>query len=216
MNELAIFTFEDGRGVRVLDRDGNPWWVANDVCDILGLENTTEALRNLDDDERGSLRVTEGTSPFGGNPNVNIINESGLYNLIFRSNKPEAKRFRKWVTSEVLPAIRKQGFYVLQEQAAKIEELNKEVKRLELQTGKVSPKIAASREAEAYIAKNFCSGKKNEYIAVSWEYKSYCKECELAVPEWDFVALLLGYFPDAKARKTGGSGQSIFGVKRFW
>jgi hypothetical protein len=67
----------------------------------------------LDEDEKGSIRITDGTSPSGGNPNFLIISESGLYALIFRSRKPEARRVRKWVTSEVLPAIRKSGGYAL-------------------------------------------------------------------------------------------------------
>ncbi|OLN30690.1 Phage antirepressor protein [Desulfovibrio sp. DV] len=72
------------------------------------LTNPTEALRALDDDEKNTLRVSEGNC---GNPNINIISESGLYKLTFRSNKPEAKRLTKWVTSEVLPLIRKTGSY---------------------------------------------------------------------------------------------------------
>ncbi|GHV90409.1 hypothetical protein AGMMS50268_09120 [Spirochaetia bacterium] len=110
MNELMSFIFRD-MSVRITDQNGDPWFVAKDVCDVLGLGNAREALRNLDDDEVGSVRLTDGTSPLGGNPNMNIINESGLYNLIFRSNKPEAKAFRKWVTSVVLPSIRKTGSY---------------------------------------------------------------------------------------------------------
>ena len=110
-NQLIPFAYGDNL-VRVIEKDGNPWWVAKDVCDVLGLGNAREALQKLDEDEKGSVRISDGTSPAGGNPNMNIINESGLYNLIFRSNKPEAKAFRKWVTSEVLPQIRKTGSFV--------------------------------------------------------------------------------------------------------
>lgn len=87
--------------------DGEPWFVAKDVCDILEHSNTSKAVLSLDDDEKG---VTKGYT-LGGEQDLIIINESGLYNLIFRSNKPQAKVFRKWVTSEVLPQIRKQGHY---------------------------------------------------------------------------------------------------------
>ena len=76
------------------------------MCDVLGLTNPTKALKSLDDDEKNTLTFSEGIR---GNPEKNIINESGLYSLIFRSNKPEAKKFRKWVTSEVLPEIRRTG-----------------------------------------------------------------------------------------------------------
>jgi prophage antirepressor-like protein len=113
MNELTLFTSKENFKVRVIMWDGEPWFVAKDVCDILGLGNAREALRNLDDDERGSVRITDGTSPAGGNPNMNIVSESGLYTLIMRSNKPEAKAFRRWVTHEVLPSIRKTGRYVI-------------------------------------------------------------------------------------------------------
>lgn len=110
MNEMIVFNFNQSQ-VRTVIRNGEPWFVTKDVCDILELTNSTMAIEFLDTDERGSLRITEGTSPLGGNPNVNIISESGLYVLIFKSRKPEAKAFCKWVTSEVLPTIRKTGQY---------------------------------------------------------------------------------------------------------
>lgn len=109
-NDIQLFNYGDSP-VRTIMQDGEVWFVAKDVCDILGLSNVTEALRALDDDEKSSLRVTEGTSSKGGNPNMKIINESGLYTLIFKSLKPEAKEFRKWVTGTVLPSIRKTGAY---------------------------------------------------------------------------------------------------------
>lgn len=110
MNEMIVFNFNQSQ-VRTVIRNGEPWFVTKDVCDILELTNSTMAIESLDTNERGSLRITEGTSPLGGNPNVNIISESGLYVLIFKSRKPEAKAFCKWVTSEVLPTIRKTGQY---------------------------------------------------------------------------------------------------------
>ncbi len=84
-----------------------PWFVTKDVCSILGLSNSSKAISALDDDEKG---VTKGYT-LGGKQSLSIINESGLYTLILRSNKPEAKTFRKWVTKEVLPSIRKKGYY---------------------------------------------------------------------------------------------------------
>lgn len=105
MNELAVFTFE-GNVVRTqADIVGNPWWVAKDVCDVLGIKNNRDAIARLDDDQKASV-LLDG-SEFG------TINESGLYTLILRSNKDSAKKFRKWVTSEVLPTIRKTGSYSL-------------------------------------------------------------------------------------------------------
>lgn len=107
---VASFSFENFP-VRAVNKDGNIWFVAADVCSVLDIKNTTQALAALDDDERSMFNI--GRSAInGGGGEVNIINESGLYALILRSRKPEAKRFRKWVTSEVLPAIRKTGAYV--------------------------------------------------------------------------------------------------------
>ena len=113
MSNLISYTFSASESeVRIILIDDQPWFVAKDVCNILGLSNPTEALRSLDDDEKNTLRNPEGIHSGPGNPNVNIVNESGLYALIFKSRKPEAKKFRKWVTSEVLPAIRKHGAYI--------------------------------------------------------------------------------------------------------
>lgn len=109
---VASFSF-DNFPVRAINKDGNIWFVAADVCAVLGLTNITMALKSLDDDE-AALNNTEVSSENGviQKREVNIINESGLYALILRSRKPEAKRFRKWVTSEVLPSIRKTGRYI--------------------------------------------------------------------------------------------------------
>lgn len=102
------FTFST-QALRVVMIDGEPWFVASDVCGALALENTTKALLRLDDDEQALISI-QGISR--GNDQVNVINESGLYSLVLGSRKPEAKKFKKWVTSEVLPAIRKTGRYV--------------------------------------------------------------------------------------------------------
>ena len=104
---LQIFGFND-KTVRVIMRDGEPWWIAKDVADILGFRDAFNAVRLLDEDEKDTQKV----STLGGEQTMTVINESGVYALIFRSSKPEAKRFRKWVTSEVLPEIRRTGLYV--------------------------------------------------------------------------------------------------------
>ena len=103
MSEVKNFLYGP-ESVRVVEQNGEPWFVAADVCRVLGLGNATEALRRLDDDEKNTLRTSEGIP---GNPNINVVSESGLYNLIFRSNKPEAKNFKRWVTHDVLPSLRK-------------------------------------------------------------------------------------------------------------
>ncbi len=109
MNELKTFIYNDAR-VRTIEINGEPWFVLKDVCDVLRLGSPHKIADRLDDDEKGRTLIPT----LGGTQEVNIINESGLYSVILRSDKPEAKPFRKWVTSEVLPSIRKSGSYSTQ------------------------------------------------------------------------------------------------------
>ena len=109
---IQVFNYDGSRPVRTVDRDGEVWFVAKDVCDVLGLGNPSEAIRPLDDDEKMTLNNSEGHSrQRGGAQRLNIVNEPGLYKLIFKSRKTEAKKFTRWVTHEVLPSIRKTGHY---------------------------------------------------------------------------------------------------------
>lgn len=108
MSVLQTFDFKT-TPVRALDRGGQPWFVAADVCRVLELSNVTEALRGLDDDELTSELLNSDTQ----GRTMRLVSESGLYALIFKSRKPEAKAFRKWVTGEVLPAIRRTGGYAV-------------------------------------------------------------------------------------------------------
>ena len=105
---LQVFYNENENvSVRTKVIDGEPWFVGKDVCDLLGLVNSRKSLQALDEDEKG---VTNGYT-LGGNQELTIINESGLYHLIFISRKPEAKAIRRWVTGTVLPSIRRTGSY---------------------------------------------------------------------------------------------------------
>lgn len=110
MNGLQIFTY-NGNEVRTVQKDGEPWWVLKDVCEILGLGSPHKVFERLDEDEKGRNLIPT----LGGEQEMTVINESGLYNVILRSDKPEAKPFRKWITSEVLPSIRKHGAYMTPE-----------------------------------------------------------------------------------------------------
>ena len=108
-NEIQRFEFK-GASLRALtDEAGEPWFVAKDVCDILGLENSRKATAELDSDEKNTVTISDGIA---GNPNKTIISEPGLYRLVMKSRKPEAKEFQRWVTHEVLPSIRKHGAYM--------------------------------------------------------------------------------------------------------
>lgn len=123
---LQVFSFEK-KDVRVVMKDDIPWWVAKDVCDILELNNITEALRGLDEDELTSEILKSG----GQGREMRLVSESGVYTLVMRSNKPEAKRFRKWVTSEVLPQLMRTGSYSAKEKG-KGRENPDDAQRLEL------------------------------------------------------------------------------------
>lgn len=112
---LTPFNFE-GADVRLIDRDGEPWFVLADVCRVLEIVNVGNASARLDDDERDSIRNPD-VIHSAGNPNITIINESGLYSLVLTSRKPAAKRFKKWVTAEVLPTLRRTGMYVMDAEA---------------------------------------------------------------------------------------------------
>ena len=108
-NEIKIFESKEFGNVRVVMQENEPWFVAKDVCIPLEIGNVSQALSRLEADERNTIILNEGI----GNPEKATINESGLYSLILTSRKPEAKKFKKWVTSEVLPAIRKTGGYMV-------------------------------------------------------------------------------------------------------
>lgn len=107
-NHLMIFENPEFGAVRSILIDGDPWFVAADVCKALELEKTNRALSRLDDDEKGAHSV----STPGGRQRMSIISESGLYSLILGSRKPEAKAFKRWITHEVIPSIRKHGAYM--------------------------------------------------------------------------------------------------------
>lgn len=105
---MQVFEYEDKDEFRVMDRSGEPWFVLSEACRKLGIVNVSDAASRLDDDEKDNIGITDA---IGRSRSTIIINESGLYTLILRSTKPEAKRFKKWITSEVLPSIRKTGSY---------------------------------------------------------------------------------------------------------
>lgn len=107
MNALKIFSY-NGAQVRTVEQNGEPWWVLKDVCEVLGLDSPHKVAERLDEDEKGRNSIPT----LGGAQEMTIISESGLYNVILRSDKPEAKPFRKWVTAEVLPSIRRSGGYI--------------------------------------------------------------------------------------------------------
>lgn len=107
--EIQTFNFNASTLRTMTDENGEPWFVAKDVCDALGLNNVSQALTRLDNDEKNSIILNDGTP---GTPTKTIVSESGLYSLTIASRKPEAHEFKRWVTHEVLPTIRKTGGYI--------------------------------------------------------------------------------------------------------
>lgn len=103
MNQLQQFMYSN-QEVRSTVINGEPWFIAKDVCDVLEISNPTQAINRLDEDERAMLNI-------GRQGEANVVNESGLYSLILGSRKPEAKQFKRWITHEVIPSIRKTGMY---------------------------------------------------------------------------------------------------------
>ncbi len=151
MNELQVFSYE-GKEIRTIQRNGETWWVLKDVCGVLGLSNARMIADRLDEDDVSLAYVTDS---MGRRQQTNIVNESGLYNVILRSDKPEAKKFKRWVTHEVLPQIRRHGAYIT---TSKIEEImndpdswiklltalkeeRQEKERLQLQATQDKPKV---------------------------------------------------------------------------
>lgn len=110
MNQLQTFNFQDS-DVRVVEKDGQPWWVAKDVCDALDLSDVSMSLKALDSDEK----LTQTVFVSGQNREMWLINEPGLYSLILRSRKAEAKQFKRWITHDVIPMIRRTGGHVTNE-----------------------------------------------------------------------------------------------------
>lgn len=107
-NKIKVFENTEFGSVRTVTINGEPWFVASDVCKALAINNVGMAISRLDDDEKNTISLTEGIP---GNPNKTIVNEPGLYSLVLSSRKPEAKAFKRWITHEVIPDIRQYGMY---------------------------------------------------------------------------------------------------------
>jgi prophage antirepressor-like protein len=122
-NQIQVFKNKEFGEIRTVEINDEPWWVLKDVCNVLSLKNVTETSRRLDEDERCSVRL----NTLGGNQSMTVISESGLYAVILRSDKPNARAFRKWITSIVIPSIRKNGGYITDELLDKIADREEEI-----------------------------------------------------------------------------------------
>ena len=150
MNELQIFNYS-GYEVRTVQVDEETWWVLKDVCDILSIVSPHKVFERLDEDEKGWNQIPT----LGGKQNMQIVNESGLYNVILRSDKPQAKPFRKWVTNEVLPSIRKTGGYQLPQMSKELRAIimqDQKIQEVEKRVDKVQWDLAEFKEEMPLLA----------------------------------------------------------------
>ena len=146
MSEIQIFNYNSVE-VRTIQNDGEPWFVLRDVCNVLGLGTPARVAERLDPDEVSQTHITDS---MGRQQETTIINESGLYNVILRSDKPEAKPFRKWVTSEVLPTIRRHGLYATPDTVEKmLADPDTTIKLLETIKQERAARMALEAKAEA-------------------------------------------------------------------
>ena len=154
MNDFSLHNFGAHR-VRELEKDGEPWFIARDVVGALGLGNITEALKGLQEDELSSVMMKSGIQ----HRELRLVNEPGLYRLVFRSRKPEAEEFKRWIAYKVLPSIRKEGFYRLEREVSELKdktisaydryfEASKECKELEERYRRSHSKLTAFEQAQ--------------------------------------------------------------------
>ena len=154
MDEMTIFQNPEFGQVRTITRDGEPWFVGVDVCNALGYSNSRKAIHDhVDSEDKNTVTNRDGIQR--GNPNMVIINESGLYALIFGSTLESAKRFKHWVTSEVLPSIRKTGSYTVSKYKPKATSVG-EVVNLIVQTRESMERQGSSPREVAIAVKQIC------------------------------------------------------------
>lgn len=170
MNEIMAFDHERFGRVRGIEIDGESWLVGKDVAERLGYSNPRDALaKHVEPEDKNTVAFRDGTS---GNPNVTIINESGLYSLVLSSKLPEAKAFRHWVTHDVLPALRKTGEY-------KMRRADDETRK-KLADAKV--RNAQSRQAALWIKMAELSGSSEVHKQICAAYASKALEGEMVLP----------------------------------
>lgn len=189
-NKIEVFKNEQFSEVRTILIGSEPWFVAVDVCNALDIGNPSQAISRLDDDEKVTLTTNEGHSgKLGGAQMLNVISEAGLYSLILKSRKPEAKAFKRWITHEVIPTIRKTGGYMtdsllerIQKEPAVIMEfaqaLIREKNRVKALEGELNTAKPKADYYDAFINPDDCTN-----------IRTTAKE--LKIPERKFVQFLL-------------------------
>lgn len=194
-NHLMIFESADFGRVRSVLKDGAPWFVAVDVCKALGLNQVTRAMSRLDSDEGGLLEV-----PHPQNADktieINAVSEAGLYHLILCSKKPEAKAFKRWITHEVIPSIRKHGAYMTDALLSRMDEhpelISEYIGKLRAENAKANAAREALKKAEAENAR--LAPKASYYDSFVGVESVTCLRYtakELGVPQKKFIGYLL-------------------------
>lgn len=188
MSEMQIFTNPEFGDMRAVELNGEPWFVGKDVATALGYTNTRDAVeRHVDAEDRNTVVNPDGNR---GNPNMTVINESGLYSLVMSSKLPTAKKFKRWVTSEVLPSIRKSGGYIQGQAELTAEELMAKALM-------VAQRTLAEREARisALTVENQIMAPKAEYFdeLVNRNLLTGFRETakQLGIKEREFIRFLL-------------------------
>lgn len=181
MNDLQIFTYNE-TPLRTVEKDGELWWVLRDVCNVLGIVKTDKVRARLDEDEKGTALV----STPSGDQNMTIVNEPGLYNVILRSDKPEAKDFKRWVTHEVLPSIRQKGSYslpamspaqLIAAQAQILVDMEERMNKVEGQAIALEAKVDTAIKAFSRPAEDHWTGDMNRAI------KELCADIHWSLPK---------------------------------
>lgn len=188
-NKLMIFENEAFGKVRTLNLNGEPWFVAVDVCSVLDLSNPTIAVSRLDEDERAKFNL-------GRQGDATIVNEPGLYTLVLGSRKPEAKAFKRWITHEVIPAIRKHGAYMTDALLTRMDEhpelISEYIGKLRAENAKANAAQEALKKAEAENAR--LAPKASYYDSFVGVESVTCLRYtakELGVPQKKFIGYLL-------------------------
>lgn len=184
MNDLQIFKYND-TPLRTIERDGELWWVLKDVCDVLGIAKTADVAARLDDDEKGIGQI----STPGGRQEMWLTNEPGLYKVILRSDKPDAKNLMRFVTHEVLPSIRQRGSYAMTQsqpmspaqliaaQAQLLVDMEKRMDEMQGQTRALEAKVETAIKAFARPAEDHWR------LDTDRAVKELCKEIGWSLPK---------------------------------
>lgn len=163
MNEIKIFENKEFGKIRVQEVNNEIWFIAKDVCEALDIKNTTQAIQRLDTDERTMLNI-------GRQGSTNLINEYGLYNLVLASRKTEAKEFKRWITHEVIPSIRKNGGYIQNQEKLSDDELM--AKALLVAKNKIAEKdrIIEEQKPKVLFADSVSASKKSILVREMAKY----------------------------------------------